>query len=176
LNTYLATDIPGNGIWTADDSTAAAGLNGSVFSPYQIPVGDYIFRYTVNTSTCPINVELTMTVDANCPVLDACSPILVHNAFSPNGDGINEEFVIEQIDQLACYPTNTVEVYNRWGVLVYETRQYDNTTRVFKGTSEGRVTVDRSAQLPTGTYFYIINYTDKEGNNNHKEGYLYLTR
>jgi gliding motility-associated-like protein len=117
-----------------------------------------------------------MVVTENCPVLNACDDIFVHNAFSPNGDGVNQVFTIRNIGDFDCYPTNTVEIYNRWGVLVFETKQYDNETRVFKGISEGRVTVDKSAQLPTGTYFYIINYTTKEGENKHDQGYLYLTQ
>ena len=176
LNSYLSSEIPQTGVWTTDNSNANQGLTGSTFSPYQVPVGDYIFRYRAESSACPVEVELTMTVGENCAVLDACSPVVVYNAFSPNGDGVNEVFVIEQLDQFTCYPTNRVEIYNRWGVLVYETRQYDNETRVFRGISEGRVTVDKSAQLPTGTYFYILNYTTSTGENKHKEGYLYLTQ
>jgi hypothetical protein len=63
---------------------------------------------------------------------------------------------------------------------VYETRGYDNMTKVFKGDSEGRVTVDKSAGLPTGTYFYILNYTavglQGETVARKEQGYLYLTR
>jgi gliding motility-associated-like protein len=117
-----------------------------------------------------------MTVDDECAVLPTCSPLLVHNAFSPNGDGVNELFIIEQIDQISCYPTNTVEIYNRWGILVYDTKQYDNENRVFKGISEGRATVAKGEDLPTGTYFYVIEYTDSDGNNKRKEGYLFLTQ
>jgi hypothetical protein len=47
-----------------------------------------------------------------------CGTVLVHNAFSPNGDGVNEMFTIDNIDDTICYPENTVEIYNRWGVLV----------------------------------------------------------
>jgi hypothetical protein len=40
----------------------------------------------------------------------------VHNAFS-KWDGINELFVIDGLEDTICYPENTVEIYNRWGVL-----------------------------------------------------------
>ena len=69
-----------------------------------------------------------------------------------------------------------VEIYNRWGVLVYETKNYDNLGRRFEGISEGRATVNKSAELPTGTYFYIIEYTTTDGQTVNKDGYLYLTR
>uniref|UniRef100_UPI0025D296A6 T9SS type B sorting domain-containing protein n=1 Tax=Flavobacterium sp. TaxID=239 RepID=UPI0025D296A6 len=82
---------------------------------------------------------------------------------------------IDNIGDTSCVFTNTVEIYNRWGVLVFETDQYDNITRVFRGISQGKSTVVKSIGLPTGTYFYIIKYSNKEGDHR-KEGYLYLTR
>ncbi|KAB1153318.1 gliding motility-associated C-terminal domain-containing protein, partial [Flavobacterium luteum] len=105
-----------------------------------------------------------MTVDDDCIVAPIGTCVIdVKNAFSPNGDALNEVFTILNIEDRTCFPTNTVEIYNRWGVLVFETNQYDNSTRVFRGISEGRATVNKSAELPTGTYFYIIQYTDGKG-------------
>jgi hypothetical protein len=62
-------------------------------------------------------------------------------------------FVIDGLEDTICYPENTVEIYNRWGVLVFETRNYNNETNAFNGYSNGRTTVGRSSGLPTGTYF-----------------------
>ncbi|WP_413998983.1 gliding motility-associated C-terminal domain-containing protein [Flavobacterium sp. W1B] len=126
----------------------------------------------------PISASDTVIVE-KAGVL-GCESILVHNAFSPNGDGINENFVIDGIDDTICYPENTVEIYNRWGVLVFETKNYNNQTNAFDGYSRGRTTISKSSGLPTGTYYYILNYTsvDLNGNiqTNKKDGYLYLTR
>ena len=116
-----------------------------------------------------------MTVNDDC-VIEPCELIVVHNAFTPNGDSFNQFFNIEHIEDTACYPTNKVEIYNRWGVLVYETKNYDNNTRRFEGISEGRSTVSKSEELPTGTYFYIIEWTTPTGETFNKDGYLYLTR
>lgn len=69
-------------------------------------------------------------------------------------DGRNEEFLIERIEN---YPDNTVEIYNRWGVLVFEVSGYDNDSKVFVGLSEGRVTVNKADALPNGTYFMWLN-------------------
>jgi gliding motility-associated-like protein/uncharacterized repeat protein (TIGR01451 family) len=108
-----------------------------------------------------------------------CGTIIVHNAFSPNNDGINEVFFIESIND-PCYPDNTVEIYNRWGVLVFETQNYNNESNFFDGISRGRTTIKQSSGLPTGTYYYILNYTsvDLNGNinSNKKAGYLFLSR
>ncbi len=109
-----------------------------------------------------------------------CGTIEVHNAFTPNGDGINESFVIDNIDDTVCYPENTVQIYNRWGVLVYETKNYNNLTNFFDGFSSARATISEPSGLPTGTYFYILTYSsvDLVGDTeiNRKEGYLYLSR
>ena len=105
------------------------------------------------------------------------------------GQIINIENTIVMQQHISCYliyfdrerltikiPTNKVEIYNRWGVLVYETDQYDNNSRVFKGISEGRVTIDRAMELPTGTYYYILNYTTSDGEYLSKKGYVYLSK
>jgi gliding motility-associated-like protein/uncharacterized repeat protein (TIGR01451 family) len=108
----------------------------------------------------------------------ACDALVVHNAFSPNGDEKNPVFIIDNITD-ECYIDNTVEIYNRWGVLVFETKNYDNETNVFDGTSRGRTTIKQSEGLPTGTYFYIINYTSSTTDGIQtfkKDGYLYLTK
>lgn len=92
--------------------------------------------------------------------------IVIYNLVTPNGDGKNDYFHIENINK---YPNNTVEIYNRWGVKVYETKGYDTngdgSTNVFRGYSDGRVTVDKNKILPSGTYYYVLTYeyTDNNG-------------
>lgn len=97
------------------------------------------------------------------------------NAISANNDGDNEFLYIEDVTD-ECYINKKVEIFNRWGVLVYETQNYDNVNNVFKGESGGRVTIKKSEELPTGTYFYIITYKSPTGQTGSKQGYLYLTR
>ncbi|WP_180907453.1 gliding motility-associated C-terminal domain-containing protein, partial [Flavobacterium salmonis] len=99
--------------------------------------------------------------------------IEIFNAVSVNGDNKNERFYVQGIE---CYPDNTVQIYNRWGVLVYERQHYNNNDIAFRGISEGRVTVKDSNGLPEGTYYYIIKYKDMQSNPHQKAGYLYLTK
>lgn len=96
--------------------------------------------------------------------------LTVYNALSPNDDGINDTFHIKGISQ---YPDNTVEIFNRWGVKVYETKSYNESDNMFRGYSDGRATINRNEKLPTGTYFYIIKYT-KDQKGIQKTGYLYI--
>ncbi|WP_207557351.1 gliding motility-associated C-terminal domain-containing protein, partial [Flavobacterium aquidurense] len=99
--------------------------------------------------------------------------IKVFNAISANGDDKNERFYIQGIE---CYPENSVEIYNRWGVLVFQRENYNNEERAFRGLSEGRTTVKQSDGLPDGTYYYILKYKDRESNVHQQAGYLYLTK
>uniref|UniRef100_UPI000405DDB5 T9SS type B sorting domain-containing protein n=2 Tax=Cellulophaga TaxID=104264 RepID=UPI000405DDB5 len=52
---------------------------------------------------------------------------------------------------------------------------YDNQSNVFRGASNGRVTISTDSELPVGVYFYIIKYVN-EGNHLNKAGYLYINR
>ncbi|WP_131799985.1 T9SS type B sorting domain-containing protein, partial [Flavobacterium tructae] len=99
--------------------------------------------------------------------------IKIFNAVSINGDSMNERFYIQGIE---CYPDNTVQIYNRWGVLVFERDHYNNTDVAFRGISEGRVTIKESKGLPEGTYYYIIKYKDHQSTPHQEAGYLYLTK
>jgi hypothetical protein len=80
-----------------------------------------------------------------------------------------------RIIYIESYPNNTVEIYNRWGIKVYETTGYDNGSNVFTGISNGRATIKANEELPVGIYYYIINY-ENNGENRVKSGYLYINR
>jgi gliding motility-associated-like protein len=102
---------------------------------------------------------------------DPCSPnicdIVIPEAFTPDGDGINDSFEIAGIDQA---PNNTIVIFNRWGNVVYETSNYQNN---WIGTSNGQLTIG-GEDLPTGTYFYLFDTkTEKYGV---MKGYVFLQR
>jgi len=97
--------------------------------------------------------------------------VTVYNGVTPNDDGVNDVFLI---DGLENFPENTLEIYNGWGILVYEVEGYAQDGKLFKGYSEGRVTIDKNNKLPTGTYYYILKFKDLIGNSTEKAGYLYI--
>lgn len=97
----------------------------------------------------------------------------VINVITPNDDTVHDFLEIRRIEN---FPNNTVKIFNRWGVLVFQARGYDNGSNVFDGTSEGRVTVDKDNRLPVGTYFYIVDYVNDEGITKQISGYLYINR
>jgi gliding motility-associated-like protein len=91
--------------------------------------------------------------------------------FSPDGDGINEFW---EIDTIENYPDNTVTIYNRWGDMVFTIKGYNNTTRVFRGDANKKTKLGAN-KLPSGTYFFDIQIN---GNHNLKKtkGFVVLKR
>ena len=100
-------------------------------------------------------------------------PIEVFNVVTPNNDGAHDVLTITGLEN---YPDNSIRIYNRWGVLVYTTQAYNTEGNVFDGTSQGRVTVDADRKLPVGTYFYILDYKDAQGEQKSLSGYIYINR
>ncbi|WP_344789462.1 DUF7507 domain-containing protein, partial [Postechiella marina] len=77
--------------------------------------------------------------------------IEVFTSFTPhNVDGINDFFTIDCIEN---YPKNTLEIYNRWGYLVYSADGYNNT---WDGISNGPRTINDEDKVPAGTYYYVL--------------------
>ena len=126
--------------------------------------------YSVCNNITGVCAEATITIAVLA--LDGIGEIF--NGITPSSTtGENDEFFIENID---LFPQNKVEIYNRWGVLVYQVEGYNNNDKAFKGISEGRETISKGEQLPSGTYFYLFQYVDNKGQAHEKQGYLYLTR
>ena len=95
---------------------------------------------------------------------------MVYNEFTPNNDGSNDVF---RIDCIENYPNNKLEVYNRYGDLVYETRGYQND---WDGTAN-RGPVLTNKPLPVGTYYYILQVDGRgEVENVNMQGWLYIMR
>ena len=101
----------------------------------------------------------------------------IFNAVSADENGENDFFFVSGISD---WPDNNVQIFNRWGVKVFETSGYGGSNdqeNVFRGYSDGRQTVAPETLLPTGTYYYIITFNgpDNPGKNSYA-GYLYLNR
>lgn len=80
-------------------------------------------------------------------------PITIYTGFSPDGDGIND---IWEIDNIQSYPSNTVQIYNRWGNMIFEVEGYNNQDKAF-GSQANTSFIFGEKEVPDGTYFYVIN-------------------
>lgn len=117
--------------------TPARNLNDpSVLQPIAAPVDDITYTLKVTSAE-----GCTSSDQVNIKVLKSPS---VPNVFTPNGDGINDHWEIKYLDS---YPGATVEIYNRYGQLVFQSKAYNKPwDGIYKGNP-----------LPAGTYYYIIN-------------------
>lgn len=88
----------------------------------------------------------------------------IFNLFSPNGDGINDTFVIEGIEIFE----NELKIYNRWGNIVFEATNYQND---WEGTSNAGRVIRRDQRLPAGTYFYTLELKESGKSS---AGWLYI--
>ena len=166
----LANDTP-NGATTPNvvtaplNGTAVVNPDGTIeYTPNTGFVGTDRLVYTLcnagGCATATVNIEVT-------------NKLIAYNGVSVNGSDKNNHFHIAGIE---AYPDNTVRIYNRWGVKVWEVQSYDNVRNVFKGISNGRVTVEAADKLPQGTYYYIIEYVDENNQKQTMVGWLYLKK
>lgn len=110
--------------------------NISIVSPKVSPVEDIFYKLTVTSADGCVNEDEVFVKVLKTPKIP--------NVFSPNGDGINDKWVIEHLES---YPGATVDVFNRYGQLVYRSVGY---TKPWDGTLNGN-------PLPVATYYWIIN-------------------
>jgi len=123
----------------------------------------YYASYT-SDSGCESPVRLEVTVD-----LSKCDDLLIPDGFSPNNDGINDEFVIRNLRE--NYPAFKLEIYNRYGNTIYKG---NTNTPNWNGTStEGGIKMG-GGLVPVGVYFYVLEFND--GIRKPQQGRVYLSR
>ena len=131
----IAATASGNNpryLWTPN----IALNDAAILQPLASPTDDIIYKLTVITSEgCKASDEMLVTV---------LKKPGIPNTFSPNGDGIHDSW---EIKYLESYPGATVEIYNRYGQLVFRSQGYTNA---WDGTYNGK-------PVPVGTYYYIVN-------------------
>jgi gliding motility-associated-like protein len=121
-------------------------------TPTANPPIDITYTLTVLSQTCGIS---TSTV-----FVKVYQQITVPNAFSPNSDGINDNW---NIDALVTYPQSSIMVYDRYGQKVYQSTGY---AKPWDGTYNG-------SALPPGTYYYVI---DLKNNTPKIAGWVFIVR
>ena len=147
---------PSNGIAEVQpDSTI-------IYTPDLDFIGQDNFVYQVCTFTKQCD-EATVLVMVNEESL------FIPNAFTPNGDGYNDYFEIKGLDE---YTRPQLEIFNRWGNLVYQSNNYGSSTGFWNGVANRGIRVG-DGQVPSGTYFYYLNL----GTGNGKlSGFIYIDR
>jgi gliding motility-associated-like protein len=131
--------------------------------------GTYLSSVNIGSPICTPTNDITYTV--NVISADGCKAdddlfikvvrdFVVPNTFTPNGDAIND---VWKIENLSLYPNYHIQVFNRYGQAMYDTKDY---SKPWDGTIQGK-------PLPSGTYYYII---DLGGARKTKKGYVTIIR
>ena len=157
-NTLRIITAPQNGIASIVGDSLVSYLPNSYY------VGSDSFTYSICDyfEHCDQATVLVLVNDL---------PFFIPEAFSPNGDGINDEFVI---NGLAKYKTVQITIFNRWGNTVYKSNNYgegQGKSGFWNGTASQGVRIG-NGPVPTGTYFYVLVLDGKEKLN----GAVYLDR
>ncbi len=169
---YLISDCDEDGLTTSEELAIGTDPDVADTDGDTIVDGQEIIDGTDPLNPCD-SLNGVPTLEAGCgEELVETGISVINEIITPDNDGTNDEFLIDNIES---FPNNTVQIYNRWGIIVYEMNGYDNVTNTFKGVSNGRVTISTDSKLPVGTYFYIIKYNNN-GDNLNKAGYLYINR
>jgi gliding motility-associated-like protein len=131
-----------NGVATGNNVsilwTPPLGLNSTtVATPTASPQQTTLYTITVTSAdNCESSDDVLVTI---------LKPLVIPNVFSPNGDGVNDRWIIKYMEQ---YPNSSVEIFNRYGAKVFERKGY-SSSNAWDGTKNGN-------PLPIGAYYYVI--------------------
>ncbi len=114
----------------------------------------------------PSDYEI-LTLGGNDDRLETYDTVDLDNYFmTPNGDGTND---VLELDGISQSPNNKLEIFDRYGVLVYTQDNYRND---FNGQSNRESVISRGSGLASGIYFYILTMHDLRQKH---QGYLYIS-
>jgi len=140
--------LPQNGFLLLQDNACFT------YTPNTDFIGEDLFCVVVcSPSLCDTTYVLVDVTSSNFEVF---------TGFSPNGDGMNDVFTIQNIES---FPDNSIEIFNRWGNRVFRKEKYDNT---WGGSFD-------NVLLPDGTYFYLLRVM-VEGKQEVRSGYVEIIR
>ena len=125
---------------TDEKSYINSGRYGLLFNATE---SNYIYAEATSTQGCKERAVVYLNVQ---------SSVLVPSGFSPNGDNVNDTWIIPYLEN--C-PEAKVKVFNRWGVKVFECNS-DYYKNPWDGTSAS------GKDLPMGTYYYVIEFNDEK--------------
>lgn len=137
--------------WNSNNAWNTAQITGLCPGSYFVEVSD--------ANGCTAEIATSEVLDRRFPCLEERSVI------SPDGDGLNDNFIIFCAD--SEFADNRLEIFDRWGQLVFEAKNYDNSWT-------GQTPFGQ--ELPEGPYYYILEYKDPNGNLLQKKGSITLLR
>lgn len=136
--------------WDDIDNSTTSSLSGLIAGIYNVVITDHMGCTQLLTLRVPLQGSAPECLESR-------------EVFTPNSDGQNDFFVINCIEQFE----NSIQIFNRWGDIVFEQENYDN---FWNGRNqEGEV-------LPQGAYFFVLNFINDEGQKEVMKGHISIIR
>jgi gliding motility-associated-like protein len=151
IGTYAVTALnsPASGRFAIFSNGAFNYISDSTFK------GVVKFKYLICSQTCAMvcdTGEVKILVKEKIkPIVDTTTDVDIPNAITPNGDGKNDFFVIDNIEK---YTKSELTVFNRWGEILYRSKAYNGQ---WGGTNQN------GQPLAEGTYYYILRLNVDDG-------------
>jgi gliding motility-associated-like protein/uncharacterized repeat protein (TIGR01451 family) len=159
--TSLGTYNARNGIW----NIPSLGAIESATLKLKVKVnttGDYLNTASIIQSSPPDQDPSNNTAER----LVTPSCLKIYNIVTPNGDGLNDNFVI------SCVKDADIEIYDRYGSIVYKKQNYKNDWNGVANQS-GKI-ISKGQKLPNGTYFFVLKFND--GSTENIKSYIQIIR
>jgi gliding motility-associated-like protein len=152
VGTYSVTALnsPASGRFALFSNGAFNYISDSTFK------GVIKFKYLICSQTCAMvcdtgEVRILVKEKTKPPRIDSIPEVDIPNAITPNGDGKNDFFVIDNIEK---YTKSELTVFNRWGEILYRSKAYNGQ---WGGTNQN------GQPLAEGTYYYILRLNVDDG-------------
>lgn len=131
----------GTGVWQSINGNSTIENPSSPATKVEnLSPGKNIFVWTITNGTCTASDTVKIAI---LPPEECFTDVVMPTGFTPNEDGYNDLYVIRGLDNT----NNTLTIFNRWGNLVYEKKNYNND---WDGKSNNKQI------LPDGTYYAIL--------------------
>ena len=126
-------------------------ISGNVIPLSQvIQNGDIFYGAAINTTS---GCESTTRIPLEFTIFN--SNLSFFNLITIDDNELNKELLILGIEQ---FLNNSIQIFNRYGDLVWSGVNYNNNTNTFKGMANVSGVVSVGSYLPTGTYFFLLSY------------------
>lgn len=164
-NNAVVSNLYFEGVTTLiyDSNSSTTPLHGGT----NLADGGIYYAAQINATSKCENVKRTKITVRIYP----CD-VIIYNSITINNNNQNDYLAIGNIES---FPNSHLDVFNRFGQIVYKSDNYGTENNLFYGEANTGDIVGKNKKLPTGTYYYLINFKNESLNiDKTKKGFIYI--